>query len=42
MKVQKEVFGNWDQYWAQATSVDIETKNDLFVFTKSIPVQPID
>ena len=41
MKVKQEVCGNWNEYWANATFIDMEEdvneKNHLFVLTKSIP-----
>ena len=37
IKVKQEVCGNWNEYWASATFIDMEEKNNLFVLTKSIP-----
>ena len=42
LKIQQEVLENWDRYWAQATSVDIEVRNDWFVVTRSILIQPTE
>ena len=33
-RIQQDVYENWDRYWAQATLVDIGTKNDWFVLTE--------
>ena len=36
-QIQKDIFQNWNRYWAQATPVDVGTKNEWFVLTENLP-----